>query len=93
MNSIDPRTTKHVFSLFISKLKSLLVGKKWVFKHVKHKYLQIFSPKLKPFQPSRCIKASFYIPENRLNFPTIKGAKTKISMKLVYQYVVIFFLF
>ena len=24
---------------------------------------------LKPFKPSRCIKASFYIPEHRLNFP------------------------
>ena len=23
-----------------------------------------------PFKPSRCLKASFYIPENRLSFPT-----------------------
>ena len=37
--------------------------------------------------------ASFYIPENRLNFPTTKGFRTKISMKLVYQYVVILFNF
>ena len=26
-----------------------------------------------PFTPSRCIKASFYILENRLNFPTTRG--------------------
>ena len=49
--------------------------------------------RLKPFKPSRCIKASFHIHENRLNIPTIKGFKTKISMKLVYQYMVIFFNF
>ena len=47
----------------------------------------------KPFKPSRCIKASFYIPENRLNFPTTKGFRMDISMKLVYQYMVIFFNF
>ena len=46
---------------------------------------------LKPFNPSRCIKASFYIPENRLNFPTTNGFRTKISMKLFYQYMAIFF--
>ena len=45
---------------------------------------------LLPFKPPRCIKASFYVPENILNFPTTKGFITKISMKLVYQYVVIF---
>ena len=28
----------------------------------------------------RCIKASFYIPENRLNFPTTKGFRTNISI-------------
>ena len=43
-----------------------------------------------PFKPSRCIKASFHIPENRLNFPTTKGFRMKISMKLVYQYMAIF---
>ena len=43
-----------------------------------------------PFKPPR---ASFYIPENRLNFSTTKGFRTKISMKLVHQYVVIFFNF
>ena len=36
------------------------------------------------FKPSRCIKASFYIPENRLNFPTTKGFRMKIFMQLVY---------
>ena len=41
-------------------------------------------------KPSRCIKASFYIPETRLNFPTTRGFRTKISMKLVYQYMAIF---
>ena len=46
-----------------------------------------------PFKPSRCNKASFYIPENRLNFPTTKGFWMKISMKLVHEYIVIFFIF
>ena len=45
---------------------------------------------LGPFKPSRCIKASFYIPENRLNFSTTRGFRMKISMKLVYQYMTIF---
>ena len=44
-----------------------------------------------PSSSSRCIKASVYIPENRLNFPTTNGFRTKISMKLIYQYMVIFF--
>ena len=39
------------------------------------------------------VKASFYIPENRLNFPTTKGYRTKISMQLVYRYMAIFFNF
>ena len=41
---------------------------------------------------ARCIKASFYIPENRLNSYD-KDFRTNISMKLVYQYMVIFFNF
>ena len=48
---------------------------------------------VQPFKPSRCIKASFYILENRLTFSTIKGFRTKIFMKLVYQYMAIFFNF
>ena len=48
---------------------------------------------LKPFEPSRCIKASFYIPDNRLNFPTTEGFKTKIPMKPVYKYMAIYFIF
>ena len=48
---------------------------------------------LRPFKPSRCIKASFYIPENRLNFTTTKGFRTKIYMKLFYRYMAIFFNF
>ena len=43
--------------------------------------------------PSRFIKASFYIPENKINFPTTKGFRTEISMELVYQYMAIFFYF
>ena len=35
------------------------------------------------------IKASLYIPENRLNFPTTKDFKMRIFMKLVYQYMAI----
>ena len=37
------------------------------------------------------MKASFYIPENRLNFPTTKGFRMNIFMKLVYQYMTTFF--
>ena len=44
-----------------------------------------------PFKSPRCIKASFYIPENNLNFPKTRGFRTKIPIKLVYQYMVIFF--
>ena len=47
----------------------------------------------KPFKHSRCIKALFDIPENRLNFPTTSGFRTRISMKLVYQYIGNFFNF
>ena len=36
------------------------------------------------------IGASFYIPEIRINFPTTRGFKMKISMKVVYQYMAIF---
>ena len=46
-----------------------------------------------PFKSSRCIKASFYIPENRLNFLKTKVFRTKIFMKLVCQYMTIFFNF
>ena len=44
----------------------------------------------KPFKPSRCIKASFHIHENRINFPTTKGFRMEISIKRVYQYMLIF---
>ena len=46
-----------------------------------------------PFKPSRCIKASFYNPENRFNFPTTDCFRKKISMKLFYQYMTILFNF
>ena len=39
------------------------------------------------------VKASFYIPENRLIFSTTKGFRTQISMKLVHQFIYIFFNF
>ena len=48
---------------------------------------------LKPFKPSRCIKASFYFPENRLNFPITKGFRMIFFIKLVYQYIAIIFSF
>ena len=37
--------------------------------------------------------ASFYISENRLNSPTTKDFVKKITMKLVYQYMAIFYIF
>ena len=53
-------------------------------------YMSITGNHTQPFKPSRCIKASFYIPDNRPDFPTTKGFRLKIPMKLVYQYMVIF---
>ena len=49
--------------------------------------------KVIPFKSSRCIKASFYIHDNILNFPTTKAFRMEISMKLIYQYMAIFFNF
>ena len=43
-----------------------------------------------PFKPPRCIKASFYITVYRL-FRTTRGFIIKISLKLFYQYMAIFF--
>ena len=42
-------------------------------------------------QPSRCIKASFYIIENIFDFLTTEGFRRQISIKLFYEYMVIFF--
>ena len=39
------------------------------------------------------VRASFYIPENRINFTKTKGFGMIISIKLVYQYMSIFFNF
>ena len=40
----------------------------------------------------RDIKASYYFPKKkRFTFPTTKGFKMKISAKLAYQYIAIFF--
>ena len=62
-------------------------------RHWRLKGLSRMKQPFNPFEPSRCINASFYIPENRLNFPTTKGFRTKMYMKMVYQYMVIFFTF
>ena len=56
-------------------------------------FIQQYFSALKPFKSSRCIKASFHILENRLNCPTTRAFRTKISMKLVYQYMAIFYNF
>ena len=48
---------------------------------------------VQPFKPSRCIKASFYITVYRLHFPITRGFMMKISLKLFYQYMAIFFNF
>ena len=45
------------------------------------------------FKPSRCIKASFYIPENSFNFIITKGFRTKIFHETGLQYMAIFFNF
>ena len=43
------------------------------------------------FKPPRCIKASFYTIEKILDFFTAKGFRRRISIKLFYEYIVIFF--
>ena len=48
-------------------------------------WISVWNSQFKPFKPSRCIKASFYIPENRPYFSTTGGFRIKISMKLVYN--------
>ena len=40
---------------------------------------------IQTFKSSRCIKASFYIPENKPIYHTTKGFRMKISMKLFFQ--------
>ena len=49
--------------------------------------------RVNPFKSSRCIKACFYTTVNILNFPTTKGFIMKIFLKLIYQYMAIFFNF
>ena len=41
----------------------------------------------------RCIKVAFYIPENTIDFPTTKGFRREITMKLFLQYIAIVFTF
>ena len=48
---------------------------------------------MRPFEPSRGIKASLYILENRLNFPITKGFRINVSIKLFCQYMAILFTF
>ena len=43
---------------------------------------------INPLSPHDALNTSFYIPENRLNIPTIRGYRTKISTKLVDQYII-----
>ena len=82
------------WSLYITYTLRLLNTTIAVFKQFNPFYFAIksFLTKwvLNPSKSSRCIKASFHIPENRLNFLTTDGFRRKISMKLVYQYMVIF---
>ena len=47
--------------------------------------------RLERVKPSRCIEASFYIIENILDFFTANGFRRQLSMKLFYEYIVIFF--
>ena len=44
-------------------------------------------------QVMQIYKASFYIFENSLNFPTTSGFRMKISIKMAYQYLAISFIF
>ena len=48
---------------------------------------------INPLNPHNALKHHFTIPENRLNFPTTRGLRMKISMRLVYQYMAIIFNF
>ena len=59
------------------------------FMWVKNPYISTI--RIYPSKPSRCIKASFYIIENRLYFLTTKGFKGEFRMKLFYVYMIIFF--
>ena len=47
--------------------------------------------KVNPLSPHDALKC--HLPEKRPNFPTTMGFRMKISMKLVYQYMTIFFNF
>ena len=48
---------------------------------------------INPLSLHDALKYQFTSLKKILNFPTNKGFRTKISMKLVYQYMVIFFTF
>ena len=49
---------------------------------------------LNPLSPHDALKHHFtWIPENKIYLPTTKGFRRKISMKLDYQYMAIFFNF
>ena len=52
---------------------------------------QILTTKVGPLTVR--VRAASYIPENTLNFSTTKGFRRKISIKLVYQCMAIFFNF
>ena len=47
-------------------------------------------PSVNPLSPHDALKHHFTTLKNTLNFPKTKGFRTKISMKLEYQYMAIF---
>ena len=76
--------TKHFRRLFFE--LSFHSQYQWVdqlIKQIRNDYSHARSLEGSPFEPSRCIKASFYILENSLKFPTTKGFRREISMKLI----------
>ena len=46
-----------------------------------------------PLSPPDALKQHFTSLKNRFNFPTTKGFRREISMKVVYQYMTIFLIF
>ena len=61
---------------------------------IQHEFLtreQIFS--FNPLSPHDALKHRFASLKNRINFPTTKGFRMNIPMKLVYQFMTFFFNF
>ena len=53
-----------------------------ILKILKSIFFIFLLPSWPSWNPSRCIKASFYVSEKKLDFPTTRGFRRKISMKL-----------